>query len=269
MFLAFLLQGGPAHGFPPAPHHTVFGMVRDELGQPLSLASANVILESPVGVELQCAVAAEVTSDINYRLEVPMDSGITEARYQPTALRPYFHFKLKVRIGNAVYLPIEMKGDFSRLGQPAEETRLDLTLGEDTDEDGLPDAWERSTLGSIGGNLTDVTPGGDFDGDRISNRDEYLAGTYAAEPSDGFSLAIVEMHENRSVLEFLAVRGRTYSVEISKDLQTWTPAPFRLTSANTTSTVQHKYHADDVSVVRIELETAPGEPNRYFRALVR
>ncbi len=119
-----------------------------------------------------------------------------------------------------------MKGDFSRLGQPAEETRMDLTLGQTSDGDGLPDAWDRAMLGSRGGTLEDVTPGGDFDGDQISNRDEYLAGTYASDPSDGFSLSLVEMREGRSVLEFLAVRGRTYSVEASEDLQTWTRRPF-------------------------------------------
>jgi hypothetical protein len=269
VILACLLQGGPAHGFPPAPHHTVLGLVRDELGQPLTLASANVILETPDGVKLQCFVAAELGSDVNYRLEVPMDSGITEASYQPTALRPYFRFKLKVRIGSAVYLPIEMKGDFSRIGQPAEETRMDLTLGEDSDGDGLPDAWERAMLGSRGGNLADVTPGGDFDGDRISNRDEYLAGTYASDPADGFSLSLVETGEGRSVLEFLAVRGRTYSVEVSEDLLTWTPAPFRLTSANAAAPIQQSYHADDIRHVRIELLSATGGSNRYFRALVR
>ena len=30
------------------------------------------------------------------------------------------------------------------LGKPSETTRLDLTLGEDSDGDGLPDAWERA-----------------------------------------------------------------------------------------------------------------------------
>ena len=51
-------------------------------------------------------------------------------------------FRLKVKIGSVTYLPIEMKLS-KALGQAAQSTRLDLTLGEDSDNDGLPEAPER------------------------------------------------------------------------------------------------------------------------------
>ena len=47
-----------------------------------------------------------------------------------------------------------MRGDYSALGRPGESTRIDLTLGEDRDGDGLPDAWERTLITASGGKLT-------------------------------------------------------------------------------------------------------------------
>src|SRR4029434_45759 len=127
---------------------------------------------------------------VNYRLEVPMDSGTAPDLYQPTALRPFFQYRLKVVIGQTVYLPIEMGGHFAQSGQPSQKTRIDLTLGVDSDGDGLPDAWEQALIAIYGGTLDSVWPQDDADGDGISNLDEYLAGTYAFDPSDGFRLTL-------------------------------------------------------------------------------
>ncbi len=254
--------------FPPAPHHTLFGMVRNELGQPLTLSSSEVILETPTGIELHCPVVAEDEPGVNYRLEVPMDSGISDDLYRPTALRPFFEFKLKVRIAGTIYLPIEMTGDFSRLGEPAGTTRLDLTLGVDSDGDGLPDAWERTMIAIYGGTLDDIRPGDDLDGDGVSNRDEYLAGTYASNPADGFSLAIVDQQEGQSILELLAVSGRTYSIQASDDLHTWTPVPFRLASEPSSALMQN-YRATDVRRLRVAVPTPTGSSQLYFKALLQ
>ena len=55
----------------------------------------------------------------------------------------------------------------------------DLTI-EDSDGDGLPDAWETSFishLAQFGIIFTDVTPSEDYDGDGLTNYQEYLSGT--------------------------------------------------------------------------------------------
>ncbi|MDB4777698.1 hypothetical protein OAH08_05025, partial [Verrucomicrobia bacterium] len=39
-----------ALAYPPAPHHLLTGMVRDELGNPLTIESAEIIFEAASGV---------------------------------------------------------------------------------------------------------------------------------------------------------------------------------------------------------------------------
>src|SRR3569623_417311 len=156
-----------SHAFPPAPDHIFFGMVRDELGNPISADGAEVLLETDSGVQVKALVVNGSDPGSNYRLSVPMDAGITDDIYKPTALKPTVPFKIWVRINEVRYLPIQMKGDYSQLGQPGQRTRLDLTLGEDTDGDGLPDAWERALISALGGgkSLKDIKPNDDADGD--------------------------------------------------------------------------------------------------------
>ena len=210
--------------FPPAPDHVFYGMVRDEYGNPLALPEASLVLESAAGVKVVTSISNGLEPGVNYTLKVPMDAGITADPYKPTALRPTVPFKVQVKIRSTLYLPIEMKGDFSRLGRPGDKTRLDLTLGEDQDGDGLPDAWERVLLASRGGGtLQDINPKEDSDGDNLSNLDEYLAGTYAFDDQNGFSLKIIRTNNGNPVLGFMAIRGRTYTVLGSPDLNSWAP----------------------------------------------
>src|ERR1043166_6684749 len=222
-FLSFLLLCGSALAFPPAPHHTLYGMVRTQFGEPMNIVPSDVFLETPTGAHLRARVVSNLEPGVNYRLEVPMDSGTSgEANaYQPTALKPYFQFKLKVQIGQTTYLPIQMAGNFAQIGLPGEKTRIDLTLGVDSDGDGLPDAWEQTLIAIYGGTLASIRPEDDADGDGISNIAEYLAGTYAFDPVEVFRLAVTDVTAETSDLEFLAIRGRTYAIQASTNLQEW------------------------------------------------
>jgi hypothetical protein len=70
-------------------------------------------------------------------------------------------------------------------------TRLDFGPPvEDTDENGLPDDWEQTTLGSVGQNANQ-----DTDGDGQSNFAEFIAGTDPANTNSVFSLAVAKNHE--------------------------------------------------------------------------
>jgi hypothetical protein len=269
--LAACALSSTALAFPPSPHHTIYGVVRNEMGEPISTDDATVILETVTGVQLATKVCPSPALGTNYRLRVPMDAGLTPDNYRPTALRPNVSFRMKVLIGGVTYLPIETRANYANLGKPALSTRLDLTLGEDSDGDGLPDAWERALSDMLGGalRLDDIRPGDDSDGDGLTNLQEYLAGTYAFDPQDGFRLDIAGTVDGRPVLEFMAIRGRTYTLFGSADLKTWVPVAFRLSNDAPATAPRTSYHAADVRIVRIEAVLAPDQDMALFKVLVQ
>lgn len=241
-----------ARAFPPAPFHTIYGLARNEFGQPLEGSDVKVLLESSSGQVLQSGVGWVKYAGANFEIQIPMDTGVFDAPYRPTAMRPTTPFRIKVMVGKTVLLPIEMKGDMKQLGKPGGQTRIDLTLGEDADGDGLPDAWERVVAAMLGlDSLDKFDADADSDGDGLSNRQEYLAGTYATDPADGFRLSIVEKREDGPVMEFLAIRGRTYTLQGSADLKAWSTLNFKLLGG-TSDSVSGEYRAGDTRVVRIQ-----------------
>jgi len=260
-----------ATAFPPAPHHTLFGLVRNQWGDPIDVTGALVFLQTSNSVGVKASITASAEPGVNYRLNVPMDSGLTPDPYQATALFRGQSFLLKVQIGSVVYLPLEMALNSIPLGQSGEETRLDLTLGEDSDGDGLPDAWEEAIIALLGGTLADITPDGDSDGDGMSNHDEYVAGTFAFDPNDGFALTIQEATGVHTHLEFMALRGRTYSIFESANLENWAPASFRVIRNGSTGPLQTEYRSTDVRILQVEVPvvTIGGPTKRYYKAIVQ
>lgn len=254
-----------ASAYPPAPFHLFYGMLRDEYGTPINIIGAEVILETSSGVRVKTTVNPGIETAANYRLEVPMDSGLMAAPYQPTALRPFVPFRIKVRIGGTTYLPIEMVGDYTNLGQPGQRTRLNLTLGEDSDGDGLPDAWERL----INPDLTKVTPAADA-GNGLNYLQTYYAGTYAVDPKNGFALSILGFTNGAPKLEFLAVNGRTYTLLGSRDLKTWKPVAFRIPAEGASAPARGSFLTDSVKAVQLEVASPEAEPPpTYFRLMLQ
>lgn len=275
LWIAVVLLGGapwmPAWAFPPAPTHNFFGTVRDEMGDPILVTNAVVILETQTGIRLKTAVLPKLGGGMNYELAVPMDSGLTSDNYKPSALRPTVSFRFKVQVGQSTYLPIELRGDYAALGKPAQRTHLDLTLGEDSDGDGLPDAWERALIAMMGtpSTLADIKPQDDPDHDGLSNLQEYVAGTYAFDPVDGFRLEIAGQMSGRPVLEFLAIRGRNYTLLGSVDARTWTPLGFRLVDDGPAAGWRATFSADSVRSLRIEPDVQEGQDLLLFKLLVK
>jgi hypothetical protein len=272
LFLLALATISPwsALAFPPAPDHVIYGMIRDELGNPIIVKSAVVYLETTAGVRIKAPIVPGLEAGVNYKLSVPMDSGLTSDQYKPTALRPSVPFKMWVLVNGASLLPIEMKLKNSSLGRPGEKTRIDLTLGEDLDGDGLPDAWERAMIAALGLKMSieDFNGKDDTDHDGLNNTDEYLAGTYAFDPSDGFSLKIAGFNRGSPVLEFMGIRGRTYSVVGSQDMVQWSPVAFKLSGSSDPGA--NEYYASDVRLVRLEVPTAESSTAiKFFKLMVR
>ncbi len=259
------LAVSPALAFPPAPSHEIYGTLRDEGGRPLDSGEGVVILSGTSAEITRNFVDAAIDRGVNYRLGVPMDSATSSQLYQVTALRPALPFTIRVVIRGVNYVPLQMAGRVWTIGSPGGRTRLDLTLGVDSDGDGLPDSWERGLInGDPDGRLTaldEVRPGDDLDGDGLTNLQEYLIGTYALDKIDKLDISIKEVKDGFARLEFATVSGRTYYIKSSGDLATWTDERFALSA---TVDTQGSLRAGDTSLISIYVPLN-GRPNLNFR----
>ncbi len=250
-----LLFAAPAlWAFPAAPDFSLYGVVRNEAGRPLNTGEGIVIVSSTAGEVTRSPVDAARGRGINYTVHLPMDAGTSSTLYQPTALRPTLPFTMKVEIRGVRYVPIQMSNRTWGAGKPGERMRLDLTLGVDSDGDGIPDSWENALIdGDPDGllrNLADVRPGDDLDKDGLTNLQEYLLGTYALDRLDALTLDIAEVKDGVARLRFAAVSGRTYYIKSSADLLTWAEEPFATTTVAAAET-QTSLRAADTEIVDI------------------
>lgn len=251
--LLLSLLTGSAYAYPPAPAHQVYGVVRNTSGRPLNAGEGTMILDGTSG-EIVSGPTDPLTLDgTNYRLNVPMDSGIFAGLYQPDALTQNLPFLIRVVIGGVSHVPIQMSGSIWQIGAPGGRTRIDLTLGVDSDGDGLPDEWEQQMIDSDASgrlvSLADVTAGGDLDSDGITNLQEFLLGTYPLDAADGLRLDIVGVSGGMAHMKFVSVSGRTYKVRASTDLITWNPTTFAMDAPTAEQMTQLR--ADDTTILDI------------------
>lgn len=234
--LCTLLLAGPAlHAFPPAPHYTIYGDVRDQYGVLLPADGSSVILYQGSKEILRQPLVASETAPFNYQIRMRIDMfRPSTSSYSSLALKAGTDFSLAVNIGGQLFSPIEMNTT-PAIGSPAGRRRLNLTLGIDSDGDGIPDAWKESQLyhagilpGPDGWDLSLIDRDGDFDNDGMSNWQEYIAGTYATDSESYLALEIKEMIGTFPHLQFYAIYGKSYTLEVSEDLKTWRPKSFSI-----------------------------------------
>ena len=88
----------------------------------------------------------------------------------------------------------------------------------DTDNDGISDPWEREHVG----NLTDLRKDRDFDGDGVTDKDEYC---WATDPTQRNSspqvLLNFNFNQNQVEASWWASAKRRYALEQSNDLFSW------------------------------------------------
>jgi hypothetical protein len=274
LFAALLcLISGGSQAFPPAPYYTLYGMVRDQVGQTLPAEGAMLVLLKG-GVEVGRTPITNLQLDQNYELKVRIDanrSGTTI--YTEKALAAQGQFSLVVEMNGALFYPIEVAGTLTA-GKGGERVRLDLNLGEDLDGDGLPDIWEQWQLYQAGhypdenGNwqLQLIHKNGDFDHDGRSDWDEYVAGTFAGDATERFDLQIKERAETSVRFEFYAITRKTYTIERSTDMKAWARVPFAI-GAPAAGAQTHT--AADVGILSAFTTPTAGGTKEFYRLTVR
>ena len=267
-----LAQPFVGRAFPPAPHYVIYGTVRDQIGATLLVEGAELVLLRN-GIEIgRTPVFSQLKGDFNYELKIRIDQSRPATRtYSEKAVPANGLYSIVVEMNGEKFYPINASGNL-QAGSGGERVRLDLNLGIDSDHDGLPDAWEEWQMyqaglrpGPNGWDLSLITRNGDFDGDGISNYDEYIAGTFAGDAAERFELRIVTKVPTGIKFEFFAITGKLYSIEESSDLKTWVPIVFRVGTAPTGAL---RFQAPSVDIVNATVDS-PAATSRFYRLSVR
>lgn len=251
---ALMLAALGAEAGTPLPAQVVYGRVRDAYGYPYM--DAGRILAWKGAVECaRCNFSGLLPEGLNYRLTLDMDSG--GSRYAPYA----------VQTGDALTLAVEIGGVAQPLiptnrlvaGPPGSAVLLNLCTGTDADGDGLPDEWERLLCEQSNGRLAgiaDVHPNDDFDGDGLTNIEEFRSGTFAFLATDVLKVSGFEtVSESRLKLRFLTSAGMTYTLIATESLtqKDWYPLRFSTQEENP---VSYRELVGDGAFQTVFIETA-------------
>lgn len=175
----------------------------------------------------------------NYRLDIPVSNKDMPgyARVGDTVVFKFVDPEGKIYAG---LVPAEKRV----IGNPGEYRVLDVILSSDEDGDGVSDEYVDmiSYLMFVNGKET-YERDADWDGDGVSNYDEYVAGTNPFDATDKFSIRQMAMDKGMDdyvAVTFMVNQGRAYIVETTEKLEPeavdWKPTEFSV--ADPTSALQ-------------------------------
>ena len=214
LFTALLIQSASICFAAPQPSFTYYGQLTTELGLPFaSTDQATLLIRSGDRVISRSTVQRTGVAGCNYLAEIPLDSETTPYRDYALKSGSTVTFALAdVHNRETVLYPV---GPIPPVGRPSTAKRLDLSAGRDSIGDGLTDAFRQSIVNASQGqftNLMQVLPGNDFDGDGMSNANEFRAGTDPTWAADILLASHIRPENNRIAFEFFAVEGIAYAV---------------------------------------------------------
>lgn len=262
-----LLPQAPQAGL-PRPMCVYYGQALDGYGLPYR-SNAHVILYNGTNEIARQTISGSLTPGVNFALYVHLDDGRSPTSYSKRALHVGDLVSILVRDGEGVKTILENQA-VPPVGQPGDLVLINATAASDLDRDGLPDQWEQELIYWSNGalrTLADVRPEDDFDGDGMTNLQEYRAGTFAFL---NYDCLFIEQYERtpagRLRLTFLSVAGKVYSASCATNLTqaVWAPCSFALSDTASMDLGQVEGNGDWLSLyVPIQ------GPASYFRLVAR
>ena len=259
-----------AFGYPPAPAFTIVGVVRDSFGWAIrSTDNARLVIKKGNVVVSDTVIDERQKLGENFRVLIPMDLRPSDA-YTQAARLPGDLVQFEVRYQQSILLVTSATVSQRSIGQPAGILRVDLTVGEDSDGDGIPDAWEWWQLAESGLDPSlfnlNILGNGDFDGDGTPDYLEYLAGTYAFLASESLNLAVESVRDGWVDLRTFVVVDKAYQIESSTNFSDWSVVEVWPEGVGGSGTF---WTAADTRETRVSVRRASGEAGRFYRMSVR
>jgi hypothetical protein len=206
--------------------------------------TARIYARNTNGVLLaQAQVFKPSASALNYSLAVPLAN-------TPTAKTAMVGDRLSFEVDDGTVLWVNQQlMPQAPVGNPGGLSIEDIVLAQDFNNNGIDDTYE-AMIETLRFMLEEIyepyNPDADYDGDSVSNRDEYLAGTDPLSAADTFKVAAadilvpaIQIEPTKIAITFYAMRGRTYSVVASDSLSqpNWETISFALSAATDAPTM--------------------------------